>query len=62
MHRLTYIRERASMNVSMQHCQNQDPPMNLFQKACSTMQSLVRQATLTFMWCLVYIRQKSSVR
>lgn len=36
MHRLTYIRGRASMNVSMQHCQNQDPPMNLFQKACST--------------------------
>lgn len=36
MHRLTYIRGRASMNVSMQHCQNQDPTMNLFQKACST--------------------------
>lgn len=34
----------------------------LFRNEISTMQSLVRQATLTFMWCLVYIRQKSSVR
>lgn len=36
--------------------------LSLFRNEISTMQSLVRQATLTFMWCLVYIRQKSSVR
>lgn len=36
--------------------------LSLFKNEISTMQSLVRQATLTFMWCLVYIRQKSSVR
>lgn len=30
------------VNVSMQHCQNQDPPMNLFQTACSTFAVLER--------------------